>query len=241
MRRTIDARTAPRSRLLRCAGRDAAAQAAEYVRAAGRHASPACCRAATPTRDAGARSRRSRCAPTPVTERRVPGASSRAHPEWQRDRVARAVRRRRATCSTGSAPTRPATGARADAPVDRRQLVRRRRPSARARARGCRPGTSGNTSPPPMPRARDARDDPAWRARILAWYARPGERAAARGRRRGERLRRARPARPGLGMGRRLQRAVGRRRQPHPGRSGHAQVLRRRRDQPAATARTTRC
>ena len=54
---------------------------------------------------------------------------------------------------------------------------------------------------------RDARDDPAWRERILAWYAQPSANALpAAGARRAQLLRRARPARPGLGMGRRLQR-----------------------------------
>ena len=148
--------------------------------------------------------------------------------------------RTRATCATGARPTRPAMRAPSAQPVTAGQLVRRAG-LLRGRRRAAADLVEWEYAAAADATRRDARDDPAWRARILGWYARPGDRAAAARRRHAERLRRARPARRRLGMGRRLQRAARRRRQPHrqatPTSSSSAAPAR----STSRTARTTPC
>ena len=99
----------------------------------------------------------------------------RAHPEWRRDRVA-PVLAGRAYLAHWSAPDRLASRAQAAQPVT---SVSWFAASAYCAARGARlptwieweyAGAADKTR-------RDARRDPAWRERILAWYAEPATRA----------------------------------------------------------------
>ena len=161
---------------------------------------------------------------TPVTQREF-GRFVQAHPQWRRDRRPRlsqlvALGRQSRRCQCGGA-----TG-------DAGQLVRRpgvlrgrRRAAADVVGMGVR-GRCRRDAPRRARRPGMARSHPRL---VLA----PRDRAAAEGRRQAQCLRRARPSRCRLGMGRRFQRAARRRRQPHRQRPGQAQVLRRRRDQPA--------
>ena len=196
------ARAAPRPRPTTC--RCPAARFASVLRQR--------CRERAPRADR----RRSRCATTPVTQRRVPSL-------------------RRARTRSGSAAASPRTFA--DAGYLQR-LARRRRRSATGMRRPAGRSTSAGSPPQAYCEGEGARL-PTWNE--WEYVAAADATRARRARRPGlarahprlvraasaraalpavggaaERVRRARRARPGLGMGRRLQRAARRRRQPHP-------------------------
>ena len=151
------------------------ARAAEYVampggtfeqRAAGRRGSP-------PTR----RSRRSACATTPVTNAEFLAFVT-AHPRMAaRSRRAR-LRRGALSRRTGSRPTRSAPTALPDQPVTQVSWFAA---AAYCESEIARLPTwyEWEYAAAADDDARDARADPAWRERILAWYARPSTAALA--------------------------------------------------------------
>ena len=162
-----------------------------------------------------------RARPPSRHQRRVPRVRDRTSASGSRDGVARALRRRALPDSLGRRD-----GARRHARAPRQPVTRVSWFAAKAycEARGARlptlvrVGVRGRRrrDAPPTPA-----QDPAWRQRILDWYAQPSSLPLPDvGSARAERLRRQRSARPRLGMGARLQRAARERRRPRAGRRG---------------------
>jgi formylglycine-generating enzyme len=114
---------------------------------------------------------------TPVTNARFL-AFVQAHPEWRRDRVAGVFAEKR-YLSQWAGPTTLGSQARPDQPVT---WVSWFAADAYCRARDARLPTwnEWEYAAAADERTRDARKDPAWRERILGWYARPSNQALPR-------------------------------------------------------------
>ena len=98
-----------------------------------------------------------------------------AHPQWRRDRVARSLADARYLTHWSSATTLGDSG-QAEQPVTQVSWFAA---SAYCEAQGARLPTwnEWEYAAAADETRRDARDDPAWRERILAWYARPSSQA----------------------------------------------------------------